>query len=121
MRKIADVKYEDVNFRFISNHYDVHLGGTCIYNGELCEFKNEYPDYDEDTDEWKDMIVEIYQLTLKEKLAWYKNQWLFEKCIGYHWSYKNGKRGKSFHYRKPKWLYKIIFNLFYKLKNKRII
>ena len=50
MRKIADVKYEDVNFRFISNHYDVHLGGTCIYNGELCEFKNEYPDYDEDTD-----------------------------------------------------------------------
>lgn len=119
MKKIADVNYNEVKFRFISNHYDVHLNGTCIYNGELCEFKNEYPDYDEETDEWKEMVVEIYQLTLQEKLRWYKRQWLFEKCVGYHWSYNNNKRGGYFHYRKPQWLYKRIFNLYYKRKKKK--
>jgi hypothetical protein len=119
MKKIADVNYDKVKFKFISNHWDIHLNGTCIYNGELCEFKNKYPDYNEETDDWEEMIVEIFQLNLKEKLAWYKKQWLFEKCVGYHWSYKNGKRGKSFYYRKPQWLYKKIFNLYYKLKKKK--
>lgn len=118
MKKIADIKYDEVNFRFISDHWDVHLTGTCIYNGELCEFKNQYPDYDEELDEWEEMIVEIYQLNLLEKFKWYKKQWLFEKCVGYHWTYGSGKRNRGFYYRKPKWLYKIIFNLYYKLKTK---
>jgi hypothetical protein len=117
MKKIADVNYNEVKFRFISDHYDVHLNGTCMYNGELCEFKNEYPEFDEETDEYEEMIVEIYQLTFKEKLIWYKRQWLFEKCIGYHWTYyPKRKKGKSFYYRKPQWLYKKIFKLYYKIK-----
>lgn len=119
MKKIADVKYEDVDFRFISNHWDVHLGGTCIYNGELCEFKNQYPDYNEETDDWEDMIVEIYQLTLSEKLNWYKRQFLFEKCVGYHWTYTHRKKGKGFYYRNPKWLYEMLFKYYYKSKNKK--
>lgn len=119
MKKIADINYENVEFRFISNHYDVHLNGTCIYNGELCEFKNQYPDLDEETDEWEEMIVEIYQLTFKEKFEWYKRQWLFENCVGYHWTYPQRKEGKSFYYRKPQWLYKRLFNLYYKLKKKK--
>jgi hypothetical protein len=119
MKKIADINYENVEFRFISNHYDVHLGGTCIYNGELCEFKNQYPELDEETDEWEEMIVEIYKLTLKEKIKWYWRQWLFEKCVGYHYSYSQRKRGERFRYRKPEWLYIRIFNLYYKLKKKK--
>ena len=118
MKKIADINYENVEFRFISNHYDVHLNGTCIYNGELCEFKNQYPDFNEETDEWEEMIVEIYQLTFKEKFEWYKRQWMFENCVGYHWTYPQRKEGKSFYYRKPQWLYKRLFKLYYKLKKK---
>jgi hypothetical protein len=119
MKKIADVKYEDVDFKFVSDHWDVHLNGTCIYNGELCEFKNQYPDYNEETDEWEDMIVEIYQLNLSEKMNWYKRQFLFERCVGYHWSYRNKKRMDRFYYRNPQWLYKYLFKMYYKLQKKK--
>lgn len=119
MKKIADIKYEDVHFKFIGNHWDVHLNGTCIYNGELCEFKNEYPEFNEELDEWEEMMVEIYQLNFLEKLKWYKRQRLFEQCVGYHWTYGSDKGNRGFYYRKPKWLYKFIFNLYYKIQTKK--
>lgn len=102
--------YNDVDFRWISSHYDVHLNGSCMFNRSLHEFENDYPeDYD------SEMMVRIYKLDLLSKLKWYWKQWLFEKRVGYHCSYKKGKRGKSFYYRKPKWLYARIFNWYYKL------
>jgi hypothetical protein len=116
MKKIADVKYDEVEFVFITNHYDIHLNGVCNYNGELCEFKNKYPDYNEEKDDWEEMIVEIYQLTPYEKFKWYKKKFLFEKLVGYHWTYKNKKRINGFYYRNPRWLYKILFKLYYKIK-----
>lgn len=120
MKKLIKIlPYEEVKFKWVSNHWDVHLNGTCIYNGELCEFENKYPEYDEETDEWEEMRVKIYQLDFLSKLKWIKQQWAFEKCVGYHWSYIDGKRGAGFHYRKPEWLYKKIFNWFYQLKKKK--
>lgn len=110
---IAIIPYDEVNFKFISNHWDVHLSGTCIYEGELCEFKNDYPNYNEETDVWDDMMVRIYRLSEYENKKWVANQKKFERCVGYHWSYDNGKRGKSFYYRKPEWFYKLLFRWFY--------
>lgn len=115
---IATIPYKEVKFKWVSTHYDVHLNGTCIYNGELCEFENKYPDYNEEIDEFEEMQVKIYQLDLLNKLKWIKSQLVFEKCVGYHWSYDNNKRGKSFHYRNPEWFYKLLFNWFYKLKKR---
>lgn len=115
---LLKIPYENVDFKFISSHYDVHLKGTCIYNNELCEFNNEYPEYDENTDDYKDMFVEIYKLNWISKIKWYWKQWLFEQCVGYHWSYPFRKYGFSFYYRKPKWLYVKLFNWYYKCKKK---
>ncbi len=119
-KQIALVPYRDIKFRYVSDHYDVHLNGTCIYNNSLCEFENDYPEpiYNEETDDYDDpeMIVRVYRLSLNQKIKWLYRQWLFEKCVGYHWSYKNGKRGKYFHYRNPKWLYAFIFGAYYKSK-----
>jgi hypothetical protein len=110
---IKTLPYDEVNFKWVSNHWDVHLNGLCTYNGELCEFENDYPEYDEEKDEWKEMLVRIYKLDLMSKLAWKKRQWSFEKMVGYHWTYPQRKQGQSFYYRKPKWLYGILFKLFY--------
>jgi hypothetical protein len=106
--------YSDVKFRFISNHYDVHLNGTCIYDHSICEFENNYPSYDEEKEEWEEMMVEIYKLDWAFKLKWMWRQWWFEKCVGYHWSYKNGKRVTGFYWRRPKWFYLWIFNRYYR-------
>ena len=42
---IKILPYDKVQFKFISNHYDVHLGGSCIYENSICEFKSKYPNY----------------------------------------------------------------------------
>lgn len=112
---IKILPYSDVQFKFISDHYDVHLRGSCIYENSICEFKNDYPEYDEENEEWRDMKVKIYKLNWIKKLNWIWKQWLFEKCIGYHWSYKNGKIESHFYHRKPKWLYVWLFNRYYGL------
>jgi hypothetical protein len=87
-----------------------------MFNGKLCEFENEYPDFDEETDEYKEMFVKIYKLNLIDKIKWRWKQWKFEKIIGYHWTYPQRKEGKGFYYRKPKWLYILLFNLYYRRK-----
>lgn len=118
MRKtlIATLPYSEVNFRFVSNHWDVHLRGTCMYNGELCAFENEEPDYDEEADEWAEMFVRIYRVGFIDKLKLRWQQFLFEQCVGYHWTYPYRKQGQGFFYRKPKWLYIWLFNKYFKLK-----
>jgi hypothetical protein len=85
---IKTLSYNEVKFRWISDHYDVHLKGTCMYNGELCEFENECPNYNEETDDCEEMFVKIYKIDLISKLKCYWKQWKFEKCIGYHWTYR---------------------------------
>ena len=107
MRKlIATIPYEEVKFKYVSNHWDVHLKGTCIYNNQVCEFENDYPTDDEP------MLVRIYEVDVIKKLNNIKKQFMFERCVGYHWSYPN-RKNTSFHYRKPKWLYKLLFKMYY--------
>lgn len=115
----AQIPYNQVNFRWVSNHYDIHLHGSCIYNNELCEFKCKYPNYNLDTDEWDDVIADIYKLNPLQKLKWYWDQWLFETCVGYHWTYPYRKQGIGFDYRKPKWLYKKLFKWYFNITAKK--
>ena len=97
------IRYNDVDFKWISNHYDMHLNGTCIFNMELCEFKTGIGD---------DEMVEIIKLGFGQKLWWRYRQWKFEKCVGYHWTI--GSKNKNFYYRKPVWFYKFLFKIYYK-------
>ena len=38
-KPIKILPYDKVQFKFISNHYDIHLNGSCIYENSICEFK----------------------------------------------------------------------------------
>lgn len=69
-------------------------------------------------DDYEETYVKIYDLKFIEKIKWLWRKFLFEKMIGYHYSYDdNKKRGKGFHYRKPQWLYKRLLWLYYWMKN----
>jgi hypothetical protein len=104
--KIIEEKVTDIgDIIYVSSYYDGPLEGLTKYKGKLCKFlcvdDDEYYYYD------------IYSLTAWEKIKelWKKKK--FELCVGYHWSYKNGKRASGFYYRKPQWLYKWLFRMYY--------
>jgi hypothetical protein len=115
---IAIIPYNEVNFKFVEDHYDFNLSGTCVYNHELCEFEAQDPEYNEELDEYGEIYVEIYELTMLEQLKWLWTQFKFEQCVGYHWSYPQREQGYKFHIRNPKWLYKWLLERYYKTKLK---
>lgn len=114
MGLITTIPYEEVDFNFVSNHYDIHLHGTCIYKGDLCVFYT-HREYDDDMDDFID-TVSIYKLTFIEKLRWELKQYMFELCVGTHWSYINGKPKGEYRTREPKWLYELLWAIYYKSK-----
>jgi hypothetical protein len=112
MELITSIPYEEVDFNFITNHYDVHLHGTCVYKGDLCAFYT-HREYSDESDEIIE-IVSIYKLTFIEKLRWELKQMLFEICVGPNWSFVDGVAKGKFHERKPKWLYSLLFSIYYR-------
>lgn len=91
-KPIASILYDEVKFNFVIDHWNYHLVGTCIFNGKFCMFESVEPDYDHNKEGWCDIYVNIYNLSWLERQKFKIKQWLFEKCVGYHWSYKNGKK-----------------------------
>jgi hypothetical protein len=114
MELITTIPYDEVDFNFISSHYDIHLHGTCIYKSDLCVFYT-HREYDDDMDDFID-TVSIYKLTFIEKLRWELKQYMFELCVGPHWSYINGKPKGKYGTREPKWLYELLFKMYYSSK-----
>ena len=110
------LKYGDVDFKWISSHYDIHLNGTCTYNNKMCLFESGEITYNEDCDDFDVVYVNIYRLSLKDKIKWKFKQFMFEQCVGYHWTYPYRKQGAGFYYRNPKWLYIWLFNKYFQLK-----
>ena len=64
---VKTVPYNQVKFKWISDHYDIHLKGSCMLNGKLHEFENDYPK------EGEEMRVRIYRLNFITRLKWYWN------------------------------------------------
>lgn len=71
--------YDDVNFYYITNHYDLHITGYCLYNGKLAKFDTEW-------DDPKDAECTITELSFYERMksylyihvylrAWYIYRW----------------------------------------------
>lgn len=96
MKKIANIPYSKTDFKFVQNHYDLHLSGTCIYNNKLHIFKTINWDYDDEDDENYNPTCDIYELTLKERIKYCYMQKKFEWMVGYHWSYLNKKKNIKF-------------------------
>jgi hypothetical protein len=113
MKLIATLPYDEINFVWVSSHYDVHLFGICKMGNTLFYFKTiNYEDlYDDD----KELMCEIYYLTFWEDVKWRLKKFFFEQMVGYHWSYPK-RKNSHFHYRKPEWLYKLLFKLYYTIK-----
>lgn len=130
--KIAEVDYGDMKFEYISNHWDIHLGGLCWYNGKLCRFETvDERDYEcnplhYEWYEWNGekhqievfretgrLYCNIYSMSFVEK---FKKQWRrfwFEFCVGHHWSYPN-RKNRDYSDWKPRWLRKILRMLYYR-------
>ena len=107
MKEIAKLAYQDVNFIFILDHYDLHLEGTCRYNKRLSYFKTEIDD------NLEPLFVRIFRLSVFGIIRQKIQQTLFEKCVGYHWTYP---RNTQFYYRKPQFLYVLLFKLYYQVQ-----
>jgi len=107
--KIATIEYNNLNLIFVSDYYDIPLNGTCYYNNNICEFKTIVGDWDGVKKEWLPSYFEIYQLTWIGKIKWVWTQWLFEFCVGYHYSHRN----KLIYIRKSKWLSDKLYKWYY--------
>jgi hypothetical protein len=85
---IAVVPYDDMEFIWISDHWDIHIKGLCKYKNRLSEFKI----VDEDS-ETVDYFV--YSLGFIDKIKWLTRKKLFELRHGYRWTYKPKQRGSD--------------------------
>ena len=116
MKKIAEIKYDQLILVYVSDFWDHPLSGLCNYNNKIHYFNSIYID--------EECYYNIYELNRFELIKKLYNKWLFEICVGKHWSYKDGHKIQN-HYecKKPYWFWHtIVFNLFYyKHTRKRII
>lgn len=104
--KLTTLRYEDMNWLHVFNHYDIHLSGLCYYKNKICWFQIEEWDADE-------VFYYIYALPFKDKLSLLWSSSLFNLCIGPHWSYKEKHKGKPFKIKYPRWFWLIVFNMYY--------
>jgi hypothetical protein len=112
MRHIATLPYDEINFVWIQGHYDVHLLGLCKLGNTLFYFKTINVD---DYYDGKELMCDVYMLSSLEEIKWRLKKFFFEQMVGYHWSYPK-RNNKGYYIRKPKWLYKFLFKLYYSLK-----
>jgi hypothetical protein len=117
--------YGEIEFVFVSDHYDFHRSGICRHDGKLAQFScvEDYPpgwgSCGEDCDGCDlcndyPVVCQIKPLTTAQKIGWIWKKKLFEICVGTHWTYPNRPRGASFRARRPRWLYALLFALYYR-------
>lgn len=103
MLLISALPYDQTDFIFVSNHYDIHLSGLCKYDGKLCYFET----FDDGESE---PVCEIYSLSFFEKLKELCDKKMFEMCVGYNWTYPYRKTGEM-PFRMTPWLFKLYYRL----------
>ena len=103
---MAEIPYNQMDFVFISSHYDIHLSGLCRVNGKLHRFETPY-DYD------SILICNIYELGFLEKTLWLYLKWKFELLVGTQWTYPLVNH-VDYQPRKPRWFWKIMSHIYYK-------
>jgi hypothetical protein len=88
---VDDTKIE---LLYHSGYWDGPLSGVCLYQGERLWF-NDVHDYHSKTEDDKYLDMRIYALHRLTVEEWKQEDYwhdLFEKNVGTHTSYKNGKR-----------------------------
>jgi hypothetical protein len=118
------IPYKDVDFVWVSNHWDFHREGICRYNGELAQFSctEVYPEgygsCGEDCEGCPQCDYEIccwiMPLTWRQKLRWIWMKKLFEICVGYHWAYPQRREGVMYGARRPRRFWGFVSWLYYR-------
>jgi hypothetical protein len=111
-RAYIRVPYKDVEWVWIADHYDIHLGGLARHKGELMRF--ETPGFYWSTRRRLSPVVRLYRLSWAEKAVWLRRKRTFEVCVGRHWTYPDRRLGHRS--RKPRWLREALSWLYYRLK-----
>lgn len=101
-------KHSDFKMIWVTSFYDKPLAGICRVDGELRRFSAEHDEQGYTT----------YPLTFFEKFKWMIKKWIFEICVGTHFSYDR-KSLRVFHWRRPKWLHTFLFKCYYNNVYKR--
>lgn len=109
MKHITTLPYDEVDFVWVSNHYNVHLSGLCKMGNTLFWFETRI------LDDYENIECDIYMLSFWEEMKLRFRKFSFERMVGNHWSYDK-KNKTNFYYRKPQWLSKILFKLYYLIK-----
>lgn len=109
MKQIATLPYDEVNFVWVTKHWDVHLSGLCKMSNTLFWFETRI------LDDYDNIVCDIFMLSFWEEVRLRLRKFFFEQMVGNHWSYDK-KNKNNFYYRKPKWLSKLLFSLYYNIK-----
>lgn len=93
---------------WVSDYYDHPLEGVCFWEGQTYSFTcSPYTKH-----------AQLTPLTRWQRFRWFKQQKLFEWCIGYHWTYRDNQRG-IYKQRSPRWFWDRVFKLYYLCKRRR--
>jgi hypothetical protein len=112
MTKIDKIQYSQTEVVFVMEYYDMPLKGTCIYKNSLCYFETEMGGWDHKTEEFEISYTNIFKLNFFERIKYRINQFTFEVCVGYNYSYK-AKEIPFIKKRKPKVLFDLLFKMYY--------
>ena len=105
-RRSRLVKFYDMDFFWVMDHYDVHLSGLCWHKKRLHFFEIESDFF---ALPHKDIEYRVYQLGFRDKLKLRLDKLMFEVCVSTNWSYPP-KEGRSLNIV---WLNKALHNFYY--------
>ena len=103
MKLLAEIPYEDVDFVYVTDHWDIHVEGLCLFTGALCLFRG-LVGVEAET-------LSIYSLGRIEKARLLMGKYLFEFFIGTHWTYPL----KPYKRRAPTFFWALMFRFYYKV------
>lgn len=89
---------EDLDLVWVSDYYDQPLTGLCRVDGRWCAFDWGY----------RQPTVAVTELRPWSRWRWWARKRLFERCVGYHWSY--GPQHRAFD---PGTTSTLLFKLYY--------
>jgi len=103
------VNPEEFKIHFITGHDDYFADhGIGWYNGDMHEFYQRYSGHE------KSLVIDALKLSHFDRIKWFIRRKLFELCVGKHYTYVDGKRNNSFYIKKPDFIYKKLYKLYYK-------
>lgn len=112
MIKIDKIPYSKSVVVFAIDYYDMPIKGTCIYKNKLCYFETEMGGWNHITEEFEIDYANIYKLNFFERIKHRINQFTFEVCVGYNYSYKS-KEISFIKKRTPKVLFELLYKIYY--------